>query len=165
MLPTDPIQVTPVAAPGPLVRLSGHPDTLAAFVEHFHSDLDHSFPSDSYGRPSLCSAWPTSIHSSRDDLLEAIRRTSDLARIDIVIESDGETLPGIAAAAEWVDDEPTQPYTAADLAAMEAEWPCTIVGATVADMVECSNCRDRYSRGVRHACVLNAGTGGPSNAT
>jgi len=88
--PTDPITATPTTSDGGIaVVLSGHPDTLAAFVDAFGADLDHDFPlvgAGKYSPPRRCIAWPSSARADLEELLDALRRTSDVARIDLVIQ-------------------------------------------------------------------------------
>ena len=88
MHPNDPVRVTVLQAAGPLVRLTAHPDTLAEFVDHLGKWVDHSFPVRSYNRPSTCLAWPTSF-DDHEALIDFVRKASDFARIDLVIEPRG----------------------------------------------------------------------------
>jgi hypothetical protein len=86
MQPNDPIRVTPLHAAGPLVRVTGHPDTLAEFMECVGYWVDHSFPLRSHNRPDTCSAWPTNAFDDIHDLIGAMRQASDLSGLDLVIE-------------------------------------------------------------------------------
>jgi hypothetical protein len=89
MHPNDPITVAPAIAiaTGAEVTLTGHPDTLARFVDHFGADIDHDYATRLHDRRAHCRAWSISAMDGRDDLLDALRRTSDASGIDLVIVS------------------------------------------------------------------------------
>ncbi len=65
----------------PAVELTGHPDTLAAFVAGLPPDLDH----DLVPEKCFCPVWPTRGDMGFEELIGGLRRTSDATRIDLIV--------------------------------------------------------------------------------
>ena len=88
--PTDGVIATPTLHEGyPAVLLTGHPDTLAEFVEELR-DVDTDLDRRSGSR--ICRAWPAWSAMTPEDLRDALRAASDLSQIDLVIEAADDTM-------------------------------------------------------------------------
>lgn len=99
MNPNDPIRATHVSLDGePCFWLVGHPDAIAAFLMRLdgnrtdHAQAQVALPSALALRddaaPKAHFVWAILSSTSREDLAAELRKASDGAGIDLVLESD-----------------------------------------------------------------------------